>query len=71
MGIFGLPRIITGRESSQTFDIVPSKYNGITFCGLSVQTKTVDFCYDREFSVVISLTFATSRFRTDISTDGS
>ena len=32
-GIFGLPRIITGRESyRRLFDIVPSKYNGITFC---------------------------------------
>lgn len=33
MGNIRLPRIITGRESyRRLFDIVPSKYNGITFC---------------------------------------
>ncbi len=32
-GIFGLPRIITGKKNLKRFlDLVPSKYNGVTFC---------------------------------------
>ena len=32
-GIFGLPRIITGKEAiEKLFALVPSKYNGITLC---------------------------------------
>ena len=32
-GIFGLPRIITGRDNLRRFlDIVPVKNNGLTFC---------------------------------------
>ena len=50
-GIFGLPRIITGKEAlKKLLTVVPSKYNGITLCtgslGASPDNDIVDIIND-------------------------
>ena len=49
-GIFGLPRIITGKESiEKLFALVPSPYNGLTLCtgslGASPENDIVDIIH--------------------------